>query len=87
MENLKTRIDIDSSQKPLNAAILVAMGTSFMLGVVFCLFIWEAWHERLMTILTGLGLVVLFSYGVFHRTKRIFAAIRELITRSVPTNH
>jgi hypothetical protein len=79
MQKLDSAIDVNSGPRPLNAAILVAMGTSFMLGVVFCLFVWEACHERLMIGLSGLGLVVLFTYSAFHRAKRIFAAIRDLM--------
>ena len=75
-------INIDSGPIPLNAAILVAMGTSFALGVIFCLFVWEAGHQRVTGIITGLGLVVLFSSSIFLRTKLIFAATRDLIARS-----
>ena len=75
-------IDIDSGPRPLNAEILVAMGTSFMLGLLFCLFVYETRHERSSGIICGLGLVTLFFFSVVRRTKLIFAATREIFAKS-----
>lgn len=71
---------------PLNTAILVAMGTSFILGVIFCLFVLEATRERITGIITGLGLVALFSFNIFIRMKLILGAIPELFACSSQTS-